>query len=91
MSNNEVAGVIRELKGYQVMLDDLNATIEGLKDQVKEYMTAHAVEEVSIDVYKVRYQTIKSNRIDTASLKKIMPQVAEQFTKETITKRLSIA
>jgi len=39
----------------------------------------------------VRYKTVKSSRIDTTALKKAMPELAARFTKETESRRFSVA
>ena len=34
------------------------------------------IEEMTVDVYKVRYKTVKSSRFDTTAFKKAMPDLA---------------
>ena len=44
-------------------------------------------EELRAGEYKITWKSIESSRIDTAALKKAMPQIAEAFTKTTTTRR----
>ena len=90
MSNLELTNIIREIKEYQTMADEINATREGLKDIVKAHMTAQGTEELIVEVYKVRYQSITSNRVDTTALKQAMPEVVSKFTKQVTSNHFSI-
>ena len=48
-------------------------------------------EELRAGEYKITWKPVESSRIDTAALKKAMPQIAEAFTKTTTTRRFCIA
>jgi predicted phage-related endonuclease len=73
------------------MLDEINATIEGLKDQIKSHMTERNLDKLTVDVHKINYTLFKTTRIDTISLKKEMLEIANRFSKTSETRRLSIA
>lgn len=91
MSVNELTSKIRELKELQALIEEAEAEAEAIKDQLKAELTARSVEEMTVDVFKVRWTTVTSSRIDTTALKKAAPELAQQFTKTTTTKRFSIA
>ena len=91
MSKTEMTNKVRELKELKAMADELAAEITAIEDSIKADMTAQDVEEITVDVYKVRYKTVKSSRIDTTTLKKAMPELAARFTKETESRRFSVA
>lgn len=91
MSINEMASKVRELKEFKMMLEELEAEISAIEDGIKEEMTARGTEELIAGEYKVRWTTVSSNRFDTTAFKKAMPELAEQFTKVTTTRRFSIA
>ena len=40
--------------------------------------------------YKVSWKTFTSSRVDTTALKKSMPEIAQQFTKQTTSRRFAI-
>lgn len=90
MSTQELTKKVRELKELEAMAEELAAEIEALKDGIKAEMTAREVEEMAVDVYKVRWVTVASRRIDTQALKKAMPELAQQFTRTTETRRFSV-
>lgn len=91
MSKTEMTSKVRELKELRAMADELAAEITAIEDTIKADMTAQGIEEMTVDVYKVRYKTVKSSRFDTTSFKKAMPDLAAQFTKETESRRFTVA
>ncbi len=91
MSANELTAKVRELKELKQMGEELNAEIAAIEDSIKAYMTASGVDEMTVDVYKVRWQSINSTRFDVNSFKKAMPELHKQFTKATSCRRFSIA
>lgn len=91
MSKTEMTSKVRELKELKTMADELVAEITAIEDSIKAEMTAQGIEEMTVDVYKVRYKTVKSSRFDTTAFKKAMPDLAAQFTKATEIRRFSVA
>ena len=84
-----IEATIRELQEYKRMRDELDATIESLTDEIKAEMGEQ--ESMIVGPFKVLWKTVAQNRIDTAALKKALPDVAEQFTKVVTTRPLRIA
>lgn len=91
MSTNELTSKIRELKELKSMAEEIAAEITTIEDAIKAEMTARETEEMMIDVYKIRWTRVKSNRFDSTAFKKAMPELAEKFTKTTESRRFSIA
>lgn len=91
MSTIELTTKIRELKELKAMAEEIAAEITSIEDIIKAEMTARDTEEMMIDVYKVRWTKVQSNRFDTSAFKKAMPELAEKFTRVTESKRFSIA
>lgn len=91
MSTNEMANKIRELKELKIMADELAAEITAIEDSIKAVMAEQSLEEMTVDVYKVRWTTVSSNRFDSTTFKKAMPDLYAQFTKQTQSRRFSIA
>lgn len=91
MSASEMTAKIRELKELKAMADELAKEIAAIEDAIKAEMTERNTEEVLIDVYKVRWTKVISNRFDTTGFKKAMPDLYNQFTKPSETRRFYIA
>ena len=91
MSKNEMTSKVRELKELRAMAEELAAEITAIEDSIKADMTAQGVEEMTVDVFTIRYKTVTSNRFDTTAFKKAMPDLAAQFTKQTESRRFTVA
>lgn len=91
MSTNEMARKIRELKELKTMADELAAEITAIEDQIKAEMTERDTEEMTVDVYKVRWTKVTSSRFDSTAFKKAMPELHAQFTKQIESRRFSVA
>ena len=90
MSTNEMSAKVRELKELQQLIEEATAEAEAIKDAIKAEMEARSVEEMTVDVFKVRWKKVTSSRIDTTALKKALSELAQQFTKKTEGRRFSI-
>lgn len=73
----------------QALIEEATAEAESLKDAIKAAMGS--VEAVQAGEYKISWKAVISARIDTAALKKALPDVAERFTKETTARRFCVA
>lgn len=88
MNINEI---MRELAQYKRLQDETTAIIEGLTDQLKQYMTENHLDTLNGDEHKATYKTVTASRIDTTALKKALPQIAAEYTKVTEAKRFTFA
>ena len=91
MSKNEMTSKVRELKELKALQDELNAEIAAIEDEIKAEMTALNVEEMTVDVYKVRYKTVTSSRFDSTAFKATHADLYKQYTKQTTSRRFSVA
>lgn len=91
MSTIELTTKVRELKELKAMAADLAAEMAVIEEAIKAEMTARDTEEMQVDVYKVRWTKVKSNRFDSTAFKKAMPELHAQFTKQIESRRFSIA
>lgn len=88
MNINEI---MKELAQYTRMAEEIAATVEGLKDQLKQYMSENQLDTITGAEHKATYKTVTGSRIDTAALKKGHPDITTQYTKTTETKRFTFA
>ena len=85
MSMNEMESKIRELRQLQNLIEEAQAEAEAIKDSIKAQMGD--AEELRAGEYKVTWKAVTSSRLDTAALKKALPDVASAFTRQTTTRR----
>jgi predicted phage-related endonuclease len=86
-----IDAIMAELAQYIRMQEEAAAMVESLKDQLKERMTAAGVESLAGSEHKATYKTVTSSRVDTAAIKRDMPEVAARYTKTTTTRRFTFA
>ena len=91
MSINEMDSKIKELRELRRMADELAAEMETIQDSIKAHMDAAGVDTINCTDWKVTYRAVTSSRIDTAALKKALPDVVERFSKTTTARRFCIA
>lgn len=82
---------IHELRELRRMADELAAEIDTIQDAIKAEMTAAGVDVLTGSDWKAVWKPITSSRIDTAALKKALPDLAAQFTKTSTVRRFSVA
>lgn len=83
--------IMKELAEYIRMADQIAATVDGLKDQLKEIMQAQGVDTLTGTEHKASYKAVTCSRIDTSALKRDMPSVAAQYSKTTETRRFTFS
>lgn len=86
MNINEI---MRELAEYNRLADEIGATIESLKDNIKQYMQDNGVDTITGTEHKATYKTVTGSRIDTAAMKKDLPEIAAKYTRATTTRRFT--
>lgn len=90
MSIETMNSKINELRELRRMADELNSEIESIQDEIKAHMTAEQVDTLTGANWKVTWKEVVSKRFDSTAFKKAMPELAEQYTKETRSKRFSL-
>ena len=91
MSANEMTAKVRELKELKAMAAEIADEIATIEDSIKAEMTARGTDEMTVDVYKIRWATVTSSRFDTTAFKSEMPELYGRFTKTTTTRRFTVA
>lgn len=91
MSMNEIERKVNELRELRRMVEELQSEIDSLQDAIKAEMTAREVDTIAGSDYKITWKSVTSSRLDTAALKKAMPDIVERFTKTTTSRRFLIA
>ena len=91
MVNKNLDSQIHELRELRRMADELAAAIDTIQDAIKAEMTAAGVDVLTGSDWKATWKSVTSSRIDTAALKKALPDLAAQFTKTSTVRRFSVA
>ena len=89
MSTHELESKIRELRQLLSLIEEAEAEAESIKDEIKAAMGDS--ESVQAGEYKITWKPVTSARIDTAALRKALPDIAAAFTKESTVRRFCVA
>lgn len=89
MSMNEIESKIRELRQLQSLIEEAQTEAEAIKDTLKAHMGD--VEELKAGEYKITWKPVTSSKLDTAALRKALPDVAERFTTKSTVRRFCVA
>lgn len=91
MSTNELEMKITALKEWESLLEEAKAQVENLKDEIKAEMLMQNTEEMTAGRYICRWTSVLSNRFDTTTFKKEHADMYKLYTKQTSSRRFSIA
>lgn len=91
MSTKDLTGKVRELKELQRMAEELASEITSIQDEIKAEMLNRSTDELTAGGYKVRWKEVVSNRFDSTAFKAKYSDLYTQFTKQTASKRFTIA
>ena len=87
-ANNDIITKVQELMELRRMAEELQSEIDALQEAVKSFMGSE--ETMIAGAFKVSYKNITSSRLDSAALKRDLPNVAALYTKQTTTRRFTV-
>lgn len=90
MSNETIAAKAAELFDIRREIEELNAVKAALEDELKLAMAERGAEEMTAGAHRLSWKVVTSTRIDTAALKRTLPEIAARFTKESRACRFTI-
>lgn len=91
MTTHEIENKIKELKELEELIEEANAEVEAIKDELKDVMHTLGKEEMEVGKYIVRWTSVLSNRFDSTAFKKVLPDVYKAYTKQVASRRFSIS
>ena len=77
-------------KELQVFIKQLEDEAEGLKATITAEMDARQTDNLTVDVFTVKWTAYTSSRVDTSAIKRELPDIAARYTKTTEARRFSI-
>lgn len=91
MSTMEMENKIAKLQEWEALAEEAKAEAEALRDEIKAEMNKRDTEELEAGRFIIRWTSVLSNRFDTTSFKKDHAEMYKQYTKQTSSRRFSIA
>ena len=78
MSANELTSKVRELKELKAFAEQIADEIAAIEDLIKAEMIERNTEEMTVDVFKIRWTRMTSSRFDTTAFKKTHADLYDQ-------------
>lgn len=91
MTERQIENRVKKLKAIEKKRKDLEAQEKALKEEIKRDMESKGLEELKTKNFIIRWKEIISNTLDSKALKATFPDICEQFTKQSASKRFTIA
>ena len=91
MSTIEITTKVEALKELEALIEEAKAEAETLRDEIKTEMLSRNTEELEAGQYIVRWTSVLSQRFDTTSFKKALPEVYTAYLKQISSKRFTIS
>ena len=91
MATNELISKLNDLAQLRRMADDLDAKITAIQDEIKAHMAAAQTDTLTAGAFRVVWKSVTSTRIDTAALRRELPEVWQEYGKTTTTKRFTVS
>ena len=91
MSKIELIAKIELLNRYEAMMDEIKAEADKVRNSINAEMEVREVEELIAGQYIIRWTSVLSNRFDSTSFKKVLPDLYHAYTKQVSSKRFSIS
>ena len=90
MSKVELLAKIELLNKYEAMMDEIKAEADTIRNSIKAEMEAREVEELIAGQYIIRWTSVLSQRFDSTSFKKVLPELYKAYTKQVSSHRFTI-
>lgn len=91
MSKEAMNAKVHELRELRQMQEELVGMIEALQDEIKAVMTAQQTETLAGADWKVTWKAVTTSRLDSAALRRELPEITSRFMLQTTSRRFVVA
>lgn len=84
-----IKDVIKEIKEYQAMQDELKKQIDELKEEAIEWLDENELDEILTDEGKITYREVISKRFNSTAFKKDFADIYDEYTTQTSNMRFT--
>ena len=82
---------VKELRELKRMQEELTAEIEAIQDELKAHMDTHGMDTLLGLDWRITWKPVTSSRLDSAALKRELPEIASRFMLQTTSRRFVLA
>ncbi|MBQ6298665.1 MAG: hypothetical protein IJK81_13455 [Selenomonadaceae bacterium] len=91
MGKTELNATVYALRKLRLEAERLQENIDALTEKIKVEMDAREVDTLTGSDWKVTYKLVTQNRLDSAALKRELPDVAARYNKVSSYKRFVLS
>lgn len=91
MTERQIENRVKKLRQIEAQRKALEEQEKALKEEIKADMESKGTDELRTKNFIIRWKEIISNSLDSKALKAAFPDVYIQFTKQSTSKRFTIA
>lgn len=88
-TTTNIKDVIKEIKEYQAMQDELKKQINELKEEAIEWLDENELDEILTDEGKITYREVISKRFNSTAFKKDFADIYDEYTTQTSNMRFT--
>lgn len=88
-NTTNIKDVIKEIKEYQAMQDELKKQIDELKEEAIEWLDENELDEILTDEGKITYREVISKRFNSTAFKKDFADIYDEYTTKTSNMRFT--
>ena len=91
MTKRTLLAKVRRLKKLKAQQEKVDQQMKAIGNEIKSEMEAKEVEEMQVDVFRIRYIEVLSNRFDNKAFKIENQELFNRYIKPTVTRRFTVA
>lgn len=91
MTEKMIEARVKKLKAIETRQQELTKQAEAIRAELQQDMEAKGADELHTKNFIVRWKQIIGQRLDTKALKEALPDIYSLYTKQTATRRFTIA
>lgn len=88
-NTTNIKEVIKEIKEYQAMQDELKKQINDLKEEAIEWLDENEIDEILTEEGKITYREVISKRFNSTAFKKDFADIYDEYTTKTSNMRFT--
>ncbi len=91
MMNKQLDNRVKRLQGIEAQVKELEAQAEAIRAELKADLESKGEDEHNTGSFIIRWKEIITSRLDSKALKAALPDVLNTYSRESISRRFTIA
>lgn len=91
MTNRQMDNRVKKLQEIEAQIKALEEQADAIQEELKAELEAQGEDEHHTGRFIIRWKEIVGSRLDGKALKAAFPDIARQFTRQTSSRRFTIA